>query len=215
MNEFDLIAKLRARLGTARRPRGRSGPATTRRSCAPAARCSVTSVDAFVEGVHFRLVDHLAARPRTQVPGGLALGPRRDGCRAGGGLHRAGAAGAPRRARGARARRRCARRSRLERDVTICGGDLTRADELFVVVTVVGYVDDRGAIVARRDGAGPGDLVGVTGALGGSGAGLLLLERKHARRRPRDRERGCSTATCARVRCWTPGGRWRRRACTR
>ena len=63
-------------------------------------------------------------------------------------------------------------------DVAICGGDVTRADELFVVVTVVGYVDTEEQL-ARRDSARPGDLVGVTGTLGGSGAGLLLLERKH------------------------------------
>jgi thiamine-monophosphate kinase len=66
-----------------------------------------------------------------------------------------------------------------QHDVTICGGDLTRADELFVAVTVVGYANDSESIVTRR-GAAPGDLVGVTGVLGGSGAGLLLLERKPA-----------------------------------
>jgi thiamine-monophosphate kinase len=62
--------------------------------------------------------------------------------------------------------------------VSICGGDVTRAAELFVVVSVTGYVD-RAEQLGRRDTARPGDLLGVTGALGGSAAGRLLLERKH------------------------------------
>jgi thiamine-monophosphate kinase len=62
-----------------------------------------------------------------------------------------------------------------ETGTTLAGGDLTRAPVLALALTVVGHAPSAERFVSRG-GAGPGDTLVLSGELGGAAAGLLLLE---------------------------------------
>jgi thiamine-monophosphate kinase len=57
----------------------------------------------------------------------------------------------------------------------ILGGDVVAAPVLAVSVTAVGWVESSSSL-PTRDRARPGDLVGVTGSLGGAAAALAVME---------------------------------------
>jgi thiamine-monophosphate kinase len=61
-------------------------------------------------------------------------------------------------------------------DVKLIGGDISRSPEKIVIDAIVLGESERDRSVLRR-GAKPGDQLFVTGSLGGSAAGLRLLER--------------------------------------
>jgi thiamine-monophosphate kinase len=60
------------------------------------------------------------------------------------------------------------------RGTQIAGGDVVSGPALYVSVAVTGWAEAEERLV-YRSGARPGDIVGMTGSVGGSGAGLLLL----------------------------------------
>ncbi len=155
---------------------------------------AVTSIDTVVEGTHFRLDTHSPADV-----GWKALAAA---------LSDLAAMGAepgeayislvlPNRFEGALELVGAMEALAAECETTIAGGDIAGGPVLVVTVTVTGWADREADLVARS-GARPGDLLGVTGELGGSEAGRRLLERgereppglveRHLRPRPRLRE---------------------------
>lgn len=173
MGEFELLAKLRERL-PAPGARVRLGVGDDAAVTVPGG-ATATSVDAVVDGVHFRrgeaepeaighkalatALSDLAAMGAEPGEAYVVLGVPPDLDEAGclrvldGILALAAATG-----------------------TTLAGGDVTAAPALTLTVTVVGHAASAEELVGRA-GARPGELLVLTGELGGAAAGRLLLDR--------------------------------------
>lgn len=168
--EFELIDRLRERLGPSGIPVGPGDDAAV----LPPSPGPVVSVDTSVEGMHFPLdwddpagiarralavaLSDLAAMGADpgQVIVALGVSPDRDrdfwfGLADG------------------------MVDSATEFGVALAGGDVVRAPLMFLSVTAIGSISD-GREPVTRSGAGVGDLVAVTGSLGGAKAGLLFRD---------------------------------------
>lgn len=172
MGEFELLARIRERL-PAGAPHIHLGSGDDASVTVPAG-ATATSVDALVEGVHFSrataslaqighkalatVLSDLAAMGAEAGEAYVTLGIPpdldEDGCieLLDGLLALAKATG-----------------------TTLAGGDITRATELFLALTVVGHAPDPEAFVTRS-GAQPGDALVLTGEIGAAAAGLHLLD---------------------------------------
>jgi len=172
MGEFDLLERIWERLPAAG-PRIRLGSGDDAAITVPGG-ATATSVDALVEGVHFRrnqaslaqighkalatALSDLAAMGAEAGEAYIVLGVPadldEDGC-----LELLDGMAALAATTG----------------TSLAGGDVTRATELLLAVTVIGHAPAAEDLVTRG-GARPGDALVLSGEIGGAAAALLLIE---------------------------------------
>jgi thiamine-monophosphate kinase len=197
MGEFELLARVRERLPPPG-PRVRLGSGDDA-AIVEADGVTATSVDAIVEGVHFR-----RERATLAQIGGKAIAAALSDLAAMGG--EAGEAYVALGIPDDLSEDDCFElldglaAVALETGTTLAGGDVSRATALSLTVTVVGHAASAEELVTRG-GARPGDTLVVTGELGGAAAGLLLLEgggRARSTPQPHDDAAGDIAALIAR-----------------
>jgi thiamine-monophosphate kinase len=172
MGEFEFLERIRERL-PARGRRTHLGSGDDAAVTVPGG-ATATSVDALVDGVHFR---RELARP-AQI-GHKALATALSDLAAMGA--EAGEAyvvlGLPPDFAEEECLELLDSMTALARETgtDLAGGDLTRAGELFLAITVTGHAPSPDAFVTRS-GARPGDALVLTGEIGGAAAGLHLMQ---------------------------------------
>jgi thiamine-monophosphate kinase len=170
LREFDLIERLCANLP--RSPRTLLGVGDDCAVLAPSRRKQVITIDSMVEGVHFKLAwttpDALGARALiVNLSDVAAMGANPTACVINVAIREGlNAAFFDRLYAGVR-------RAARDAGVDIVGGNITRADQLSITITLLGEVRDG---VMRRDRAHAGDAIYVTGTIGDAALGLQILQ---------------------------------------
>jgi thiamine-monophosphate kinase len=170
LEEFSLIARLAAKLPRSRRTI--LGPGDDCAILAPSHAQQIVTVDSMVEGVHFRV-----EWTTPEALGARALAVNLSDIAAMGGTPTACVVNLAIRP-GLRVRFFDRLYAGLAKEAAaaktdIVGGNITRASELAITITMIGEVPN-GAM--RRDSARAGDEVYVTGTVGDAAAGLRILQ---------------------------------------